>query len=81
RLQERREELEDALRCAARDLLEWLERRRFDRVVALPADDVRTEDSGEQVQQLRLTEEPQEENPGGEAIAAETLAVEGPENR
>lgn len=81
RLQERREELEDALRCAARDLLEWLERRRFDRVVAMPADDVRTEDSGEQVQQFRLTEDSREENPGGDAIAAETLTAEGPENR
>ncbi len=79
RLQERREEMEDALRCAARDLLEWLERRRFDRVVAMPADDVETVESGEQVRALRLEEASPEDAAEQEAPGTGTLAAEGTE--
>lgn len=76
RLQERRDQLEDALRCAARDLLEWLERRRFDRVVAMPAEDVAAAETGERVQDLRLVEQAAGSSAAQEARTAETIAAE-----
>lgn len=76
RLQERRDQLEDALRCAARDLLEWLERRRFDRVVAMPAEDVAAAETGERVQDLRLVEQAAGSSAAQEARTAETIAPE-----